>query len=329
LKQLFIFAFCGFGVMLIFLVSYWINDPFKVLKKYNDYSYPFVIPNRDVISTEMFVKNYPKYHYNSFIFGSSRTLAYRPSSWARKLDESDKVFMFDASAESIYGIYTKLKFLDSRNINIKNSLIILCRDVSFLNKANHQGHLFIKDPLTSGESEFDFQATFFKAYLNPKFFFSYYVYLNTKKYKPFMAGYIENRKIRFDPVNNAITILDQEDEITNQTKRYYEVRNKLFYKRGEEQIDSVVEINKEFDYMLSEIKRILVKHKTNYKIVLSPLYEQIKFNPKDLKKLQNLFGENVYDFSGKNTFTDKVTNYYEISHYRPIVGDTILNIIYK
>jgi hypothetical protein len=96
-----------------------------------------------------------------------------------------------------------------------------------------------------------------------------------------------------------------------------------------EKTDSIQRINKKQIFMLKEVKHILEKNNTNYKVVLSPLYEQIKFNNSDLLLLENEFGNNLYDFSGKNSFTDVKTNYYETSHFRPNVGDSILKIIYK
>jgi hypothetical protein len=51
-------------------------------------------------------------------------------------------------------------------------------------------------------------------------------------------------------------------------------------------------------------------------------------------KLFNLlilkFGSsNVYNFSGKNEFTTDLSNYYESSHYRPLLADKILKEIYQ
>lgn len=315
--------------MILLFVSYYYYDPFKVVKHYSDYSYSYVIPNRDYISTTMFNNNYSKRGYNSFIFGSSRTLAFRPASWQKYLSAGDKTFMFDASGESIYGIYTKLKYLESKKVKINNALIILCRDASFVNSENHKGHLFIKHPATSGESSIDFQSEFFKAYLNPKFMFAFFSYKIIGAYKPFMAGYIENRKITYDTLTNEINIIDQENEITQHPANYYLKRKEMFYKRTSEKIDSIPQINKKQEFMLSEIRRILEKNNAQYKVVISPLYEQIKFNPKDILLLQKEFGSHLYDFSGKNSFTEDKMNYYETSHYRPKVGDSILKIIYK
>ena len=66
---------------------------------------------------------------------------------------------------------------------------------------------------------------------------------------------------------------------------------------------------------------ILQKHNVNYRIIISPLYEQIKLNPTDVNVLNELFGKNyVYDFSGKNELTEPVGNYYENSHYRSFIA---------
>jgi len=329
LNRLVFFALPGVISLTVLLSSYLYFDPFKVLRSYTNFSYPYVITNRDYISTTMFNKNYKKNNYNSFIFGSSRTLAYRPDSWHNYLSEDDKPFMYDASGESIYGIYSKLKYLTSKNINIKNALLIFCKDVTFSNSENHKGHLFIKHPDISGESELSFQLEFLKAYLSPKFFFNFYSYKILGEYKPFMTGYIENRRVTMDTITNEIHIIDQENEIAQNPAAYYLKRKNLFYERKGEQIDTVQRINSKQLIMLREIKRILEENKTNYKVVISPLYDQVKFSTYDMSVLKNLFANNLFDFSGKNKFTDSVTNYFETSHYRPVVGDSILKIIYK
>ena len=70
-------------------------------------------------------------------------------------------------------------------------------------------------------------------------------------------------------------------------------------------------------------------NKTNYRIIISPLYNQIKLNNQDLDYLKQLFGkDNVFDFSGINKFTKDYNNYYESSHYRPHIAREIMQLIY-
>ena len=300
-------------------VSYLILDPFRVIYTYdfNGQTKNIAAMNRDFIVTELFLQNNPEHHYNSFIFGSSRTMAYQ-GIWGKYLPDSASVFSFDASSESIYGIYSKIKYLDKNNTLINNALIILCRDVSFIRDNNRLEHLFIKHPLISGESKWDFQLVFFKAYCNPMFLMAYVDYSVSNKYKPYMGSYIVGKFIQ----------TDREKRITENAEEYYS--NMKFPERPEtERIGQISQINSKQKFMLSEINRILKKHRTNYKVILSPLYEQIKWNPEDMNILKDCFGENLYDFSGKNKFSEDKINFYESSHYRPLVGDSIMAEIYK
>jgi hypothetical protein len=328
--RLVIAAIPGLIISLFLFGSYLYYDPFSVIYHYRDYSYPFVVGNRGHISMEMFLRNYPKYHYNSFIFGSSRTLAFRPESWKKYLPPEASPYMFDASGESIYGITTKLRYLASKHIRLDNVLLIFDHDVTFSKTTNASGHLSVSHPLLTGQNRLAYQLIFFKAYLSMPFTQYFLDYVWSRKYKPYMKGYIEYRKVKFDTITNEQQILDQEYEIINNPKSYYEKRKELFYERpATERTDSAQRIGETALQMLEEIRDILNKNNSDYRIVLSPLYEQIKFSQNDLTILRKLFPGHVYDFSGKNSFTDKITNYYEISHFRPSVGDSILRIIYQ
>jgi hypothetical protein len=82
--------------------------------------------------------------------------------------------------------------------------------------------------------------------------------------------------------------------------------------------------------MLAEIFAKFQNDKTNYKIIINPLYDQEKLNSEDLIILNKIFGkENVFDFSGRNEITNDFYNYYELSHYRPHVAKMIMDIIYN
>lgn len=329
LKRLSLFLIIAFIPLLLVTVGYVIYDPFSILKKRNNFYNLSVITNRDYISTEMFIKNYPVYHYNSFIFGSSRTLGYAPTSWKKYLPVDAVPFMFDASGESVYGIFTKLEYLQRKHVPIKNALIVLDRDLSFDNNKNHKGHLFIKHPLTSQESEFDFYMEFYKAYLNPKFLFNFYYYTFTGHYKPFMKGFIENRNVIFDSVTNQIILADEDKAILENPKKYYEERKTSLQKAGTERTDDMRRIHQKEKEFLLGIKAVLDAEKTNYKIIISPLYEQIKLHRSDDSMLNTIFGNRYYNFSGKNAFTDNQNNYYEANHFTPKAGDRILKVIYS
>ena len=95
---------------------------------------------------------------------------------------------------------------------------------------------------------------------------------------------------------------------------------KLYPRDSVEQIGESV-ISEEGICAMSQTGQMLAEHKTKYKLVISPCYNQLKLNPRDKEILDSIFGyENVYDYSGINQYTNDTLNYYENSHYRPKVA---------
>ena len=317
--------------LIILLIGYFYFDPFKIFKQYNDYSYnpPCLALNRDYVSTTMFQRNREKYHYNSFIFGTSRTMGFKPSTRKKYLPESASPFSFDAGIESIFGIYTKIKYLDTTHAPIDNVLLLFDRDATFQVTDNYTKYLFIKHPDVTGESKIAYQWSFLKSYYSPIFLLNYYSYKLTGQYQDWMQEVILNYNMTYDTITNETNMVSAETLITKNEKEFYDLRKEGFFERKGETTDSVNHITETGIFFLNEIKRILEKHKTNYKIILTPIYDQIKFSGADQKIIAGLFGNHVYDFTGKNQFTDPITNFYEIKHFRPQVGDSILNIIYR
>jgi hypothetical protein len=110
---------------------------------------------------------------------------------------------------------------------------------------------------------------------------------------------------------------------------YYVYKKEVFFDRPAKQEVSEAVIKEKQTEMLKEIKAIFDKDKTRFKIVISPLYDQKKINPDDVKSLTNIFGDNVvYDYSGQNDITATRANYYESSHYKPYIAHRILTDIY-
>jgi uncharacterized protein YdiU (UPF0061 family) len=131
---------------------------------------------------------------------------------------------------------------------------------------------------------------------------------------------IKTNEIRFETIENLIT----------QGKYYTEERKKGFFQRDTLQKYSPRAIAENQKILLKNIFDIFNKHKTNYKIIINPLYNQIKLNNQDLDYLIQLFGRNnVFDFSGINKFTNDYNNYYEAIHYRPNIAREIMNLIYQ
>lgn len=327
-----LFVFC-FPVILL-LSFYIVTDPFKVIYHYDAYyssdGKPYVAINQDYVSTETFLNNYSNYEYDSFIFGSSRSMFYQVKDWREHIS-TKRCFHFDAAAESLYGINAKIKFLNQKEIPIKNALIILDTDV--LSQTNNtQGHLFQKHPELSGQNRFLFQMEFIKAFFNKHFLTEYIRFKLSGKVEKDLnqGGYLVDGKLsEYDFIANETHLISNENLINNNPYDYYSDRTHGFFKRSIAfNIYSPV-ITDNQKRLLEEIFEIFKHNKTEYRIIISPLYNQFKLNAEDYNYLTGLFGEkNVYDFSGINEITGNIINYYDWSHYRPHVAKYILNKVY-
>lgn len=334
--------FTGF-IFKLFLVAaplwllclcYLITNPFKVFGGYDTYYkddvVSFGVSNRDFLSTEAFIHNYGKYNYDSFVFGSSRSLSFQCSDWERYINSP--AFHFDASGESIYGILTKLRFLRDCNVKIKNCLIIL--DSNALSQTvNSEGYSYIKHPSLSHESRVKFHFEFLRLFLNNQFFIPYFAYLTGKKIPDFFEYPAVTGKwtYKYNRLTNDIIYSGQEKMITENADDYYGNKQTVFYSR-----DTLSQkfygriIHKEQAEMLNEIKHVLLAENTDYSIVLYPDYDLKKYDNDDLYELKRIFEENrIYDYSGINKYTKNLENYIDNIHARSRVGNLILSEIYS
>ena len=317
----------------VLIVFYFITDPFKVVYKYQSYyesgKPSTVILNRDYVCTETFLKNNPVYHYDAFIFGNSRSLFWQVEDWEQYI-HTDRCYHYDASGESLYGIYKKINLLSYRKVPINHAIIIL-DDETLKNVKNSKGHLLVKHPLLSGQSWLSFQSEYLKTFFSGKFLPAYIDYKLSHKIKPYMTeDYIlDNRPMDYDLKHNEIKFAYFEKIISENRSSYYSPRIKIFYARDLDQKVSNEVINATQKKMLISIGKILQQNHTSFRIVVNPLYDQMKFNPIDLTFLETVFGkDNVFDFSGIIWITNDKYNYYEESHYRPHISRYLLSVIY-
>lgn len=319
-----------FSSPIIFFIALYIYfDPFSVIYSYNDYNNGVLTaPNRDVVTSEVFINDYPKYHYKSFILGNSKTLAFQTKDWSHYINDSVP-FHFDAYLESLYGLWTKLKYLDKINDSLKNVLIVGDSYLFSIVK-NDNSPLYIKDYKIDGNSYIDFHLVFFKSFFSQLYFIPYFDYKMFQTYRPYMKITLALYQPYFSPVNNDVYYKpDLVKRMERDSIGYYKEFSRFFYTRS----DSITYEPKVIEgvqlKMLQDIKNIFLKHRTSYKIIISPSYSQKYFNTVDLKKLQEIFGtNNVFDFSGKNEFTNNIGNYYDDTHYKPFIGSQILKKVY-
>jgi len=309
-------------------------DFFKVFFDYDEYYSEdlFVSINREYVCLKTLEEKDKSEKPDSFIFGSSRSQAFKCKDWKKFLPDSSIAFHFDAANEALIGVLSKLEYLEKNKISIDNVLLIV--DVGLLNQTSFKKRntsLTISPPKISSNSEIDFYQPFITASLNPKFVISYIDFKTFRIHRGYMGQYIANTIYANIIDSNDMDIYyGKEIEIFNDSISYYEktIKSGIFYDRSIKVIDTS-DINKNTEEQLKKIEKIFENNKTNYKIVVSPMYDQIGLNKSYLNLLNGIFkNENVYDYSGVNEFTNSLGNFYEKSHYRPHLAREIMHQVY-
>jgi len=288
-------------------------DPFLILRHYPDLyteERPHLELNEDYVATEYFLRLNPNEHFDSYIFGNSRSRYFTPDQLQKRIAGNINPYYFGVAAETLFGVVGKLKLIDKSGNQIKHVLIIA--DVDLLSKAaNSSGHLFRKHPQVSGESNADFQFTSFMD------FFSFEAISAYAKLPAKMP------KGKSDPQ------LEAEKKILANKESYYGPKMNLFFKRDSSLHYADQVILSEEQGLLKKMKSLFDKYHTDYRIVLSPMYDQKKLNPKDMEALVNILGaSHIYDFTGINDITADLYNYYEPEHFRPAIAYRIMDSVY-
>lgn len=313
-------------------MPYVITDPFKVLYDYDNYyddngeGY-YINTNRSFVSTQMYSKNKDKSCYDSFIFGSSRSGYYLVDDWKKYISDTASCFHFDGYGESLYNTHKKLKYIDGKS-PIDNAIFCVERDFFYQDKQEY-GHLWVLPSSLVENNLGAFHMAFVRAYMNPEFLYAFFDYLITRTLKPYMfensifekpiAGYCVESNERNGAYRNIEKFSDD----------FYGERLSMFPQRPDTIVYGKPVIHESQKQMLHDIYDILQRNKTQYKVILNPIYDQVLFASEDKEFLIELFGENVVDFSGKNRITDDYHYYSDPSHFNEYIASEILRIAYE
>lgn len=322
--------------VLVILIYYVLTDPFKFIKHYDSYydaeGIAYVDMNNDYVSTATYDNYHDQYNYDSFIFGNSRSRYFLVDEWKKYIDSSCSCYHFDASNETLLGINLKIKYVD-RTSEIHNCLLILDNNLLSSDNVKKDSYLFYPSPqITTEKDGMAFQLSGLKTFFNPKFMFAYTDLLITGTVKPYMREWsVFNEKYRkYNVVSNETRYPKREKQLQKGTYYSRTIVESFPKDRSSSQLYAQPVLKETHIRLLKEIKEIFIKNHTNYKIIISPVYDQIKMADSDYSILKNIFGEKtVYDFSGINNITQDYHNYYDNSHYTSDVCSYILNIVYS
>ncbi|MFD1552986.1 hypothetical protein DNU06_11715 [Putridiphycobacter roseus] len=328
IRNILIFIIVPTIVLLFIIVPYFIKDPYLDYGKKENYSWTYFFQQLGDISTKKLINSTQE--YNSFVFGSSRTTGIYACYLNQSIPNSS-FYHYGNWNETIGGIYNKLQLIDSLGYKIENVLIYLDTDYTF----KGEGKSHISDHyLISKQSKFNYLKTHFT---------SFYSNLTLKKLKILYGFKIDGTDFpnwhsdlkTNDPnhnCNDPKTILNyslyDDSEILSAKIDSLKSSNILFNRQlHEEYLEE--QISDSEKSMLIKIRELLKKHSTNYYFVITPLYDQKKFNISDQIKLVELFGDRVFDFSGINEYTANEYNYPDGKHFQPYISKCIIDSIIK
>ncbi|MFN8278600.1 MAG: hypothetical protein U0T84_14060 [Chitinophagales bacterium] len=322
---------------LLLTLLYLISDPYKVLRHYhfdNYYNWQPNEINRDYISFENLSERIHKGDVpTDFIMGNSRSLAFHTDAWQKICPDVERPFHYDAASETLLGVYQKVNYLHQHRIPIRH--VLLVADYTLLSKDKNQDDaVHIKHPAISGSSLYTFHGTFLKTFFSSFFCFKWIHYqLNGHRILSYMRDVfaIEPGYITTEAYTNNYYYTVYEKKLKEDSLHYYQEYKKAeFTERPQQQQVLSPALGAAHHYLLSEINRMVKADNGRFDLVISPLYDQKIMAPDDKAMLQQVFGENrVHDFSGINAITANKGNYYESSHYKPYVADSLMQVVYQ
>ena len=319
------FIFVGWYVYLDPFEIFWHYDNFYVQKSTR------LSLNQGYVSMSNFDNHYDEYKWDSYIFGNSRSRYYNIEDWETCLPVGCRGYHFDAHGESLLGSTKKIEYLDEKNIELKNFLLVM--DAGVLGQIqSSETHIFMIPPkLLHYSNWIKFQTTNFGVFCNLEFIkICLSLRQNATQESATMEELISGELFDYDYRNNQIKLGQAEQQILEGNFYTEDLIAKQFSNNEYPDSISPAIIGDTQKQMLVKIHDIVEKHHVNCKIVISPLWDKIKLNPTDVEYLKTLFGyNNVWDFSGKNIYTKDFHNYYEHSHYSPYVAKQIMREIYK
>lgn len=317
-------------VPLILLASIYLwTDPFRCIHDFdiNDVD----VTNREYLSTELFLRNEPIYHYNSFIFSSSRGGGMNTYQWKTYLPEDAQPFLFQSWSETITGIELKLNYLHENHVPIHNALILLDIPASFNNDQLPHKALSMKHYIFTGHSKFQYNMIQYLNFIQkPSLWIKS---INKQMHGIHISCGTDTITNDWD-ANNRLHYMELPD--MDSLKKCSEMTRHTFLITLEHSPKVVEEskslINSQYGKQLQHIKSILEENHTDYHIIITPApcYTSPSINPNDLAILQSIFGiERVHDYSGKNEFTEDYNNFSDPGHFGLRVGYLIIEDIYK
>ncbi|WP_448924526.1 hypothetical protein [Hoylesella nanceiensis] len=311
---------------------YVVEDPFMILREYDDYDHPkFVLNNIGHIGWLKFKKNNPSKHYDSFILGASCTAAFQSNYWREHIKGS--VIRLTSNNNSLYELVEMLEALEKQPRQEINNVLIVSEPILLAVDKEEAGVLHALPTEVSGKSMISLNIDYLKAFFDIPFLSAYIKHNFFGISNDATKLYLNDNKCFVDHyTNDAVGILAKEQEINSKGES-------VFYKERQQQFAGWDTMPRETmpalfgDSQIALFKRVKAvaqRHNTNLKIAIGPNLETGYMNPKDDAILREIFGDkNVVNYNvPAHKDLEKKENFYDKVHYRPHIAKLILRDLY-
>ena len=317
--------------LLLLVAVYFVTDPYKTLRPFS-LTY-FDSTNRDYLSSELFLLNYPEQKYDSFIFGSSRGCGINTYHWLKYLPDGSKQFLFQAWSETITGIDQKVSYIDEHHGDLKNAIVLIDIPGSFSKSQLSTKALSIKNPRFSHQSHLLYQSILFFDFLQ-----------KPSQWVRAVKGCIHPQVpyVGFDIVTNDwirnnrerdLESIPERDSLSNLNRNAKAALFKDYVNNPNAVIPAGKDlIDESMLCVLNHIHEVFQRQKTDYRIVITPgyCYKYPAISSRDISILKSVFGENnVYDYSGRLDITSDYNSFSDPNHFGLRIGWLIIEEIYN
>ena len=316
-----------------FVVLYVALDPYRVLRHHVNYYTDRVSFNSNLLTLHTFEDLYPSQRYNSFIVGSSLAINLPAKEWEHHLQPDARPFHFNAGNLNLHNTRMFLEYLDRHADTISNVLIPLTPHVLRLQYSpNNLATMIPPEIDRSGIGGLlRFHYRYFRRVTDYGFYASYLPWIlrgETVNFPGCPVFYEE--EYEWDRVLNEEYQPISDSIIAVNPAEYY-FRHKVYtpapsdsYTEASRLIDDALEAD------LRAIAEICRRRGADLTVIATPTLKLEIFDPEDEKRLRDIFGESYVNL--QREFRQEVadsTNWYDNTHYRPVMGKRFIDRAYE
>lgn len=311
IKKILMHAIFPLFLLLGLVVYNFFVDPYGVIRE--DISSKYTEPNQHYLKVKYITENPKK--YNAFIFGNSRVGKIN----VNKIKDTANVWYNMTYSEGLPGEHLDdIKIFLKKNVKINKIVIGLDEISCFTKKSSHESQSLRKPYKNS----FNPYISYF--FLSPSFSLNKAI-RDAKANEMYKEGmYLTIYETGSFFVNKKDTFIDNNKQLHILDKTFSEP-----YYWPSERVENFKECLED----IKMIKKICESKNIELEFFINPIYIKVyeKAVSKGFLKFINDL-KKIVDFKDFNNFKEITTNnlnYYEKSHYRPIVGDFIIDRIFN